>query len=156
MNSSAFRKYAGDPAKINKIADNIVARLKSDFQKTLDQKGVKLDELFGKGNSKEAKKAREDKLKRAKRIRKRKIKIIPNKTDDPFEFNFKDEKNAGLALDSDDDGSLEEQMYHNPEGGIWKNDAGNIFKKITTRYMKSAYPVFFDEDQLISNEKVKK
>ena len=48
--------------------------------------------------------------------------------------------------------TISDDMYI-PDNDIFSNPNASIFKMITTRYFKTAYPRFFDEDELIDSGK---
>lgn len=63
-----------------------------------------------------------------------------------FNFQFDDEGESNSDFDLLDEEEYTEGM-NIPVSGISNNEKGSIFSLITSRYMKSAYPVFFEEDE---------
>ncbi len=72
-----------------------------------------------------------------------------------FDFQLPTEENAA----SFDDGMSAIEDLNINAGEIAQNSNGNIFQMITTRYMKTAYPIIFEEQSNIQpsvEEKTKK
>ena len=65
---------------------------------------------------------------------------------DPFNFNFADPAASGTVMGMDDgpgEDLAPNMVIENSD--IMSNPNGDIFQMLTIRYMKSAYPVFFEE-----------
>ena len=76
----------------------------------------------------------------------------PNKTKNDFKFSFDDDTNAN-EVDSTpvaEDETNVNYDYNSHNDIIDKNNTP-IFKIISTRYLKSAFPILFDEEQEIKN-----
>jgi hypothetical protein len=107
------------------------------------------------------KKGKEENKKKAAQIMK-KIASVPKtgstKSNDPFSgMNFQmedDSMDDDSLFDDEPDNSptISDDMYI-PDNDIFSNPDASIFKMITTRYFKTAYPRFFDEDKLIDSGK---
>jgi hypothetical protein len=139
------KQTGGKKFKLDKLTGIAAAKLKSKIVKALRsnpkamkglQSGISNNLLASNSNKKDKKSVLPSK--RA---------VVGNTTSSDnsgFNFQFDNEEESNSDFDL-----LDEEEYSEgvniPASGISNNEKGSIFSLITSRYMKSAYPVFFEE-----------
>jgi len=147
-------RFGMKPGDTDKITKAMVNRFKNSALKGLAKHGLTAAEALGADEGggalaaikNDRNKALKDKINAAK----------PQSTNggaDPFNFDFAAAPQTG-ALMGMDDGPGEEMDGDMgiEDSDILKNPNGNIFKMLTIRYMKTAYPVFFEEGAIEPSE----
>jgi len=138
---------------IGKLSKRFIRKMKRRAQRALRSKGVSSKDLAVALGSASGGVKKDGKNKRASALRKV-AKFAPGapKASDPFSgLNFQlqedEDEDAGIELDEDAVGGtgVDGDSYDIPKEDIFSNPDASIFKMITTRYMKTAYPIFFEE-----------
>ncbi len=140
------KQTGGKKFKLDKLTGIAGAKLKSKIAKALTGNPRAMKGLESGITSSLL--ASTSKKKEKKSILPSKKAVVSNTTSDAgtgFNFQFDDEGESNSDFDLLDEGEYTEGV-NIPVSGISNNEKGSIFSLITSRYMKSAYPVFFEED----------
>ena len=66
-----------------------------------------------------------------------------------FDFDMEDEEEKKKGLGHTEDKAIEKELdqYETDQDDVSQNSETSLFKIIETRYLKTAYPIFFEEEK---------
>jgi len=159
MKSKRLQKLGFKNIDTDKEASIFAASIRSATQKAIASNPKGANELLSLAGDK--KKGKEESKKKAIQALKKVASVSKagsTKNHDPFSgMNFQLEEDLmdddSLFDDEPDNSPTVSGDMYIPDNDIFSNPDASIFKMITTRYFKTAYPRFFDEDELIDSGK---